>query len=172
MATSADEPDHASEDEPRIGFAFQTAEGIFTDPADLPPEARAFLLEHLDTLPIPLRKLLAKTLGADSAAPDSTDTTRKTAAGHRPDCTCDQEHREMVWQILDAAFPASPHLWAAGEALFALSDANPTTADEATQRAALQSATRHLTRQAELAAAPPSPAEQIVLDFRKQMGGL
>lgn len=166
--------------EPEIQIAFKTEEGIFADGDDLPPEARSAFMHALRNTDMPeeVRAAFSKALGVD---PDdlAEDTTGEGADGetggpHGPDCACDpgEVHREQLWAILDTAFPNDPHLWSAGEALFALSAVNPAEPDDDTRRAALESASKHIEHLAGRLVPAMSPAEQMVADFRKQMGNL
>jgi hypothetical protein len=181
MYTPADEPDAPREG--RFRFHFQTPFGTFTDVDDLPQDARAFVVEHIDALGLSdeVRAHLEQKLqvrGPKHAAPapspvgDVPEGDADAPGQHAPGCTCDDDHRTQVWSILDQAFPTSPHLWRAGEALFALSAVHPRPTDTAGQIDALQDATRHLEHHAAAIAPPLSPADQLVERFRKEMGGL
>lgn len=167
----------------RFEFQFSTPFGTYNSIDDLPPHARAFVIENLDGLGLSdaERDALAAHLqlrgrrqarharAADESTPAVTDN------GHLPGCTCEQDHRDQVWSMLDTAFPNEPHLWRAGEALFTLSAANPHRVSSSERQTAARQAARHLEHHAaRLAPAAPSmsPADEIVGRFREELGGL
>lgn len=181
MATPAeDEPQPNSEGQ--FHFQFHTPFGTYDDIDDLPQEARAFVIENLASLGLPdaARAFLENALNsrarrrprhaAKAPALDAAEPA-ELLDDHLPGCTCEQDHRTQLWGILDTAFPRDPHLWRAGEALFALSAANPVQGDLEQQRAAAETAARHLEHHAArlTPAAPPSPAEELIERFRRQL---
>jgi hypothetical protein len=195
MAETTDNAGSETISEPTIRFAVQTpfgARGV--NLADLPEELRDALAQSLHgaDLPTELRVALGKALGVDLAdLPESTqDGTEGPASvtpgaestegaegtenaaqdAHAPGCNCAELHREHVWDILDTAFPTDPHLWQAMEALFAISAANPQEIDDATRRSALSLATLHIQRSTALTVPPLSPMEQMLAEFRNELG--
>lgn len=176
MTTPADNPDADNAEEPQVhfAFAFQTPFGVFTDPDDLPPDARSLLARNLaaGALPPELHALLAKALKLDETQTETAPADAPTSGPHGPGCTCTHSYRVQIWDILDGAFPNDPHLWQAGEALFMLSAANPRQIGDENRRAALEAAAVHLQRQASLMAPSASPMEQIIAKFREQLGDI
>jgi hypothetical protein len=171
MTTPADNPD-AEKDETTPLFVFKTPFGFFTAADDLPAQARGFLTELVDNpgLPPLMREALAAALSSPVAA-ETTEAEQPSHGPHGPGCTCTEDHRDRVWQILDLAFPRDPHLWQAMEALFELSAQNPVDLDEDERRAALETAVLHLERHVSLTT-PESPTEQLISRFRREMGEL
>lgn len=162
MNTPADNDGAEERAEPTIGFAFQTPFGLFTDAADIPPEMREFIIANVltsETLTLPVREALAESLGV------SLDDAIQSP----PTSLASEAHREQLWDLLDQAFPAEPHLWSAAEALFTLSAVNPESVDASRRDAALETATRHLKRYASIQTPAQDPTEQLVRDFREQL---
>lgn len=171
-----------ADDEPetprRFMLQFHTPFGTYNDLDDLPPEARAFIAEHLDALDLPAEArahLEAELRPSQPRRPRhaaESGTPEAEAAGHEPGCEHDEEHRLQVWSILDTAFGSEPHLWRAGEVLFALSATNPRPLDEGARVAAIAEATQHLEHHAARPAPSLSPADELVERFRQQLGGM
>jgi hypothetical protein len=192
MTTPTDNtaPDSPEEDLPT--YAIQTPFGIVTDGKDLPPALQSALRAQLEAgrFPEPIAGAVRRFLGDDGfdalvrrfLGEDAIETPLEDIAGapaqpavatatdQVSECTCGETHRLQVWDILDEAFPREPHLWQAVAALFSLSAANPTTADGAARRAALETADQHLKRSLSRLDSPLSLEDELVERFKGQMG--
>lgn len=195
MAENHDE-ESAAATEHVIRIAIQTPHGTEEVAVnDVPDEVRNALIEGLRSgdMPEEVRIALSKALEVDLAdLPDAAEVSVGEAPGadgdsatsyaatddadkapldaHATGCDCAERHREHVWRILDAAFPQEPHLWKAMEALFEISSVNPHELNDEARRTALNEAALHIKRHTELTAPPLSPVEQMVEQFRKEMG--
>lgn len=176
--TSHEEPET---NEPTVLFGIQTPLGkMEIDPSDLPEGLRNALLKGLEAHHIPerVRATFAKMLDPGAPAGEGTDTgegdddPEKMPAGSQEfDCSCAADsHREQVWDIVDTTFPNEPHLWNAMESLFRLSAVNPEKLTDEARLATIRTATLHLNRHIEVSSSPLSHEEQLVADFRKQLG--
>lgn len=162
-----------------VRFAVQTPFGSqLMSSAELPDELRESLVASLKdpSMPDEVRAAIAKALEVELDDPTGLGETpvpigTQDAHGHHePGCSCADIHREHVWKIADTAFPDDPHLWNAIAALFALSTLNPHELTDAARRSALDGALQHIQHRADLTSAPLSSLDQIVEQFRQQLG--
>ncbi|MCI4659670.1 hypothetical protein [Cryobacterium zhongshanensis] len=173
----AENADH----EPTVHITVQTPFGSEdVAVADLPEPMRAMLIENIRSgdMPDVMRNALCKALGIDPddlpepavTADSDTDPDKAPADGHAPGCDCAERYRKHVWGILDDAFPQEPHLWKAMESLFELSAINPREINDEARRTALAEAATHIQHQTELTGPPLSSMEQMIRDFRRDLG--
>lgn len=167
--------------EPTVLFGIQTPLGkVEVKPSDLPEVLRHAITESLERQDMPKELREAFTKALNTATPEAQDSDTGEANGasepatadstvHECSCAADS-HREQVWDIIDTAFPDDPHLWNAMESLFKLSAANPVKLTAEARTTVIDEAILHLGRQVNVATSPLSHEEQLVADFRKELG--